>query len=148
MARARGVVASSKLDHNFKLGGRTQSAVGRYNFTDDRRQISKTGEAIFSTLEPKVRAQNFSFFFNSQLSAAESRSQLFNQVRLSYGRTRLRFQDVRPCTTADTVYSYDCLLPSDAGPSQAFLLNRTSLVNTTVPAGGWNAAPDRGDIRL
>lgn len=134
-ASGRGVVASAKIDHNFNLGGRTQSLSGRYNFTDDKREVSKTGEAIFSTLEPKVRAQNFSFVFNSQLNGAESRSQMFNQVRFSYGRTRLRFLEVRPCTATDAAYSNDCLLPSDLAPNRPFLINRRSIENLTVPAG-------------
>src|SRR5205085_2605109 len=66
-ASARGTVFSAKLDHNFKLHERTQSATGRYNFTNDWREIPVTGGALFSTLKPHVRAQNVSFFFNSQV---------------------------------------------------------------------------------
>jgi hypothetical protein len=127
-ASARGIVGSFKLDHNFKLGDLTQSLTGRYNVTDDWRQIGKTGEAIFSSLKPEVRTQNISVFFNSQLS-----SRLFNQVRLSYGRTRLEFQEVRPCTVSDAAYSNDCLIGSDRFPKRPFLLNRVSTENLTQP---------------
>ena len=127
---ARGIVASAKIDHNFKLGGRTQSLTGRYNVTDDWRQIGKVGEAIFSSLKPEVRTQNLSLFFNSQVNSAGS---VFNQVRLSYGRTRLRFLEIRPCTVTDAAYSNDCLIGSDRFPQQPFLLNRTSTENVTQP---------------
>ncbi len=125
-ASARGNVFSAKLDHNFKLAERTQSATGRYNLTDDQRTLPVTGGALFSALKPRVRAQNFSFFFNSQVSGPNSATQMFNQVRLSYGRTRLRFDEVR-----DTQF----LLPADA-----FQLNVPVLTNITTPSTA--AAPD------
>ena len=127
---ARGIVASAKIDHNFKLGGRTQSLTGRYNVTDDWRQIGKVGEAIFSSLKPEVRTQNLSLFFNSQVNGSGS---LFNQVRVSYGRTRLRFLEIRPCTVTDAAFSNDCLLGSERFPNQPFLLNRTETENLTQP---------------
>src|SRR5262249_17555985 len=82
-ASARGAVFSVKLDHHFKIADRVQSMTWRYNFTDDQREIAKTGEALFSTLRPEVRAQNFSFFFNSQWTAPNAHGRLFNQARLS-----------------------------------------------------------------
>ncbi|MEK7831601.1 MAG: carboxypeptidase-like regulatory domain-containing protein, partial [Acidobacteriota bacterium] len=127
-ASARGIVGSFKLDHNFKLGDLTQSLTARYNVTDDWRQIGKVGEAIFSSLKPEIRTQNVSVFFNSQLS-----SRSFNQVRLSYGRTRLEFEEVRPCTVTDAAYSNDCLIGSDRFPFRPFLLNRVSTENLTQP---------------
>lgn len=132
-ANERGAVFSAKLDRHFRLGGREQSLAGRYNFTQDRRQIPSTGEAIFSTLEPRVRTQNFSFFFNSELSAAKAVRSLFNQVRLSYGRTHLDFRAVAG--------GREFLLPSrrfpDSAfllPDSAFLLNAPLLLNRTLPA--------------
>lgn len=143
-ASARGIVGSAKLDHNFNLGGLTQSLTARYNYTDDQRELSKTGEAIFSTLKPKVRAQNLSLYFNSQLSGAGSSNQLFNQIRVSYGRTRLRFNEVRPCLATDAAFSNDCVLPSDLFPNQPFLINRTSIENRTVPVGSTpSLSPDQ-----
>ncbi|MBI1765147.1 MAG: carboxypeptidase regulatory-like domain-containing protein [Acidobacteria bacterium] len=126
-ANARGNVFSAKLEHNFKLAERTQSATGRYNLTDDQRTIPVTGGALFSALKPRVRAQNFSFFFNSQVSAPNAATEKFNQVRLSYGRTRLQFDEVR-----DNQF----LLPA----STPFLLNAPVLTNITTPSTA--TAPD------
>ena len=55
-----------------------------------------TGGAIFSTLRPRVRTQNLSIFLNSEVSGLSAPPRpVFNQVRLSYGRTRLDFEEVR-----------------------------------------------------
>ncbi len=123
-AGGRGKIFSAKYDENFKFREKQQSVTARYNFTDDRRIIPVTGGAIFSSLEPRVRAQNFSFFFNSELSGPDSGVPLFNQVRLSYGRTRLRFDEVRDNTF---------LLPSGELPSTPFLLNARLRENFTLP---------------
>ncbi|HEY6119379.1 MAG TPA: carboxypeptidase regulatory-like domain-containing protein [Pyrinomonadaceae bacterium] len=88
-ASGQGKIISGKLDANFKLGEKQQFFTARYNFTQDWREIPATGGAIFSTLRPRVRTQNFSTFLNSELSATA-----LNQLRLSYGRTRLNFEDV------------------------------------------------------
>ena len=117
---------------------------GRYNFTDDWRDLPKTGEALFSTLRPEVRAQNFSFFLNSQLHADGAPRELFNQVRLSYGRTRLRFLPVRACVASVNAYSNDCLLPSDAFASTDFLLNRPLFGNATLPPAA--GQPNRDSV--
>jgi hypothetical protein len=123
-ASGQGKILSGKFDGNFDLAGRAQSVTGRYNFTDDWREIPLTGGAIFSTLRPRVRTQNFSFFLNSELSAPDSDRLVFNQVRLSYGRTRLKFEEVR-----DTQF----LLPSDNYADTPFLLNAPLLRNVTLP---------------
>ncbi|MGH9768435.1 MAG: hypothetical protein ACREAB_13470, partial [Blastocatellia bacterium] len=133
-AGARGHALSVKLDHLFKLGAKEQSLTGRYNYTNDRRAIPVTGQALFSTLRPRVRTQNLSIFFNSQLTAPGAGRQIFNQTRLSYGRTRLRFDGVR-----DQEY----LLPSNFAGEQ-FLLNAPLIVNTTLPAS--QSAPNRGPV--
>ena len=137
-ANARGLVMSAKLDRNFKLAERRQTAVGRYNYTNDRREIPVTGQALFSSLRPRVRTQNFSFFLNSDLSVPSSPRPVLNQVRLSYGRTRLDFQEVR---------DRDFLLPNCALNDQAFisqnrnlcatpfLLNAPFLLNRTSSSG-------------
>ncbi len=121
---AKGAVASAKYDANFKVRERLQSVTARYNFTQDARTIPVTGGALFSSLRPRVRTQNFSFFFNSELSASDSPDQIFNQVRLSYGRTRLNFREVR-----DTSF----LLPSETLPGTPFLLNARLIQNLTLP---------------
>jgi hypothetical protein len=124
-AGGRGVIASAKIDANFKLGGREQTVTERYNFTEDSRFIPVTGGAIFSTLKPRVRTQNNSFYLNSELSGADSTRPLFNQLRLSYGRTSLNFAEVR-----DTTYQ----VPSARLPNVPFLLNAPFIVNATLPA--------------
>lgn len=133
-ADAHGHVLSAKLDHVFKSGAKEQSLTGRYNYTNDQRTIPVTGQAIFSSLLPRIRTQNLSLFFNSQLSAPDARWQIFNQVRLSYGRTRLRFDEVR---------DQEFLLPSNFADGQ-FLLNAPYRINTTLPAG--LSAPNRGPV--
>src|SRR5262249_4409410 len=54
-ASGRGVILSGKIDDNFKLRQLPQSFTGRYNFTNDWRDIPVTGAAIFSTLKPRIR---------------------------------------------------------------------------------------------
>lgn len=133
-ASGRGTVLSGKIDYNFKIKGREQSTTGRYNFTDDWREIPVTGGALFSALKPRIRTQNFSFYLNSKISGPNSTISKFNQVRLSYGRTRLRFDEVR-----DTQF----LIPSARFPTTPFLLNAVSLLNVTTPAvpGAPNSSP-------
>ncbi len=134
-ASAHGKVISGKFDGNFKLFNRQHSLTNRYNFTDDNRFITSTGGALFSGLKPRVRTQNNSFFFNSELSGANSTRPLFNQVRLSYGRTRLVFDEVR-----DRSFQ----LPSTLAGGAPFLLNAPLLENFTLPnpdTGGANTGP-------
>ncbi|HEX8651687.1 MAG TPA: TonB-dependent receptor [Pyrinomonadaceae bacterium] len=131
-ADARGTILSAKTDVNFKAFDRQQALTIRYNFTDDRRIIPVTGGALFSSLEPRVRTQNISTFLNSELTGPNSTSPMFNQLRLSYGRTRLIFDEVR---------DQEFLLPTErdfANPDDArFLLNVPLLSNLTLP----NLAP-------
>ena len=101
-----------------------QQVSGRYNFTDDWRDIPSTAGALFSTLKPRVRTQNFSFFLNSELSGPNARTLLFNQLRLSYGRTRLRFEEVR---------DREHMSASQRFPNEPFLLNAPLLSNFTLP---------------
>ena len=137
-AGGQGKILSGKFDGNFKIRARQQSLTGRYNFTDDFRDIPATGGAIFSTLRPRVRTQNFSFFYNSQVSGPNSTKEIFNQVRLSYGRTRLNFEETRDRTFA---------VPSIALPNTPFLLNTTVIGNFTLPMiSGENISPNTGPI--
>jgi hypothetical protein len=131
----RGVIASVKIDGNFKLGGREQTVTERYNFTEDSRFIPVTGGAIFSTLKPRVRTQNNSFYFNSELSGPNSTRPVFNQLRLSYGRTSLNFAEVR-----DTTFQ----VPSALLPNVPFLLNAPYIVNGTLPETAFT--PNTGPV--
>ncbi|MET0649840.1 MAG: carboxypeptidase-like regulatory domain-containing protein [Pyrinomonadaceae bacterium] len=98
-ASARGTVASGKIDYVNSESRLFQSFTARYNFTKDWRDIPAAGEAIFATLRPEVRTQNISTFINSQFSGDDARTQVNNQLRLSYGRTRLNFDEVRDTTS-------------------------------------------------
>jgi hypothetical protein len=123
-ANGSGAVFSGKLDHNFRTRGRHHSLTGRYNFTDDGRDIPAVNGALFSTIRSRVRTQNFSFFANSEVSAPASNRAVFNQLRLSYGRTRLNFEDRRPA---------EFLRPSVSLPNEPFLLNAPLRINSTLP---------------
>lgn len=123
-ASGQGKILSGKVDHNFRIRQRAQSATGRYNFTDDWRDIPVVGGALFSTIRSRVRAQNFSFFLNSEINAPASSKRTFNQLRLSFGRTRLNFQDGR---------GSDFLRPSSSLPNTPFLLNAPLILNSTLP---------------
>ena len=125
-ADARGTILSAKTDVNFKAFERQQSFTVRYNFTHDQRIIPVTGGALFSSIEPRVRTQNISTFLNSELSGPTSTSPMFNQLRLSYGRTRLVFDEVRE-------QNPEYQIPSDQFPDTPFLLNAPLRVNTTLP---------------
>jgi hypothetical protein len=116
-----GKVLSGKINGNFYLGGKRQDVTARYNFTDDARTIPVTGDAIFSSLRPRVRTQNFSTFLNSEIT-----SRISNEVRASYGRTRLVF---------DSVPDRNFLIPSQELPGQPFLLNAPYLADITAPNG-------------
>jgi hypothetical protein len=123
-ASAQGYVASFKMDHNRRLWGREQSFTGRYNRTNDWRNIPATGGALFATLRPVVGTQNFSFFWNSEVSGEAALTPVFNQFRASYGRTRLNFEE-----EADREH----LIPSSIYPNLPFLLNAPLLLNATQP---------------
>jgi hypothetical protein len=135
-ASGRGVVLSGRLDNNFKFYGRQQTVTGRYNFTDDERIIPVVNEAIFSSVQSNTRTHNFSFFLNSQLSKPDSNRQVFNQIRLSFGRTRLNFDEVR-----DT----DHLIQSGYS-NIPFLLNAPLKLNLTTPAAA--GVPNTGAVQF
>ncbi|MGE0128162.1 MAG: carboxypeptidase regulatory-like domain-containing protein [Blastocatellales bacterium] len=119
-ADAHATIYSLKLDHNFRLFGPevTHTFTARYNFTDDERQVPAVGGAIFSGVVPNVRTQNLSLFLNSQLSPT-----MANQLRASYGRTRLTFDELRD----------GLLKKSQFLPNESFLLNRNRVVNLSTP---------------
>jgi hypothetical protein len=127
-AAERGKEVSGKIDANFKVRERQQGFTSRYNFTDDWRDIAVTGGALFSTLRPRVRTQNLSNFLNSEISALGSVPQIFNQLRASYGRTRLVFDENR-----NTEFLLPSRLSSSSGNEGLFLLNTRLRVNDTLP---------------
>ncbi len=120
-ADGQATIFSLKLDHNFTLFGPevTHTLTGRYNFTDDAKQIPAVGGAIFSGVRPKVQTHNLSLFLNSQLSPTKA-----NQLRASYGRTALTFGEIRD----------RYLTPSTLLPNEPFLLNAPLTVNLNDPS--------------
>ncbi len=123
-ASAQGYIASFKMEHSRKIWNRDHSFTGRYNRTHDWRNIPATGDALFATLRPEVGTQNFSFFWNSELTSEGAITPFFNQFRASYGRTRLNFEEER---------DVDHLAPSAILPKQAFTINAPFLSNSTLP---------------
>jgi hypothetical protein len=123
-ASGEGEVFSGKFDGNFKIRQRLQTVTARYNFTDDFRDIPSVGGALFSSIRSNVRTQNFSFFLNSKVSSPAATNSIFNQVRLSYGRTRLDFEELR---------DRSFMRPSDSLPNTPFLLNAPLFLNSTLP---------------
>lgn len=134
-ASGRGVILSGRLDYNFPFVGRQHSITGRYNFTDDEKNIPAVGEALFGTVLSKIQTQNLSLFLNSQINNSGSSKQIFNQVRFSFGRTHLNFDEVR-----DTEF----LIPSDSFPDAPFLLNTRMRLNVTQPPSVGN--PNTGAV--
>ncbi|HEY3102192.1 MAG TPA: TonB-dependent receptor, partial [Pyrinomonadaceae bacterium] len=120
---------SGKVDGNFTIGKRAQSITSRYNFTDDWRDIPVVGGAIFSTIRPNIRTQNWSNFLNSEINGPGEIA-IFNQVRASYGRTRLLFEENR-----DTQFLRPSRLANSLRPNERrFLLNAPLFVNDTIPS--------------
>lgn len=120
---------SGKVDGNFRIGKRAQSITSRYNFTDDWRDIPVVGGAIFSTIHPRIRTQNFSNFLNSEIGGPGDAT-IFNQVRASYGRTRLVFEENR-----DRQFLRPSRLANSLRPNERrFLLNAPLFVNDTIPS--------------
>ncbi|MGB7923189.1 MAG: carboxypeptidase-like regulatory domain-containing protein [Pyrinomonadaceae bacterium] len=140
-ADGRGTILSAKTDVNFNAWERRQALTIRYNFTNDERIIPVTGGALFSSLEPRVRTQNISTFLNGDLSGPNSTNPLSNQLRLSYGRTRLVFDEVRDEEFVLPI-QHQFNNPEDA----QFLLNVPLLSNSTLPTIGSNI--DNGICRL
>ncbi len=120
---ARGKVVSGRVDKYFLLPGtsKLQTLTARYNYTDDSRDLPVTGGAVFSSLKSLVRTDNFSAYLTGDLTY-----NLSNLLRFSYGRTRLRFEEIR---------DQSHLLPTTSrfgNPAQSrFLLNARLLNNTT-----------------
>ena len=125
---------SGKVDGNFRLGKRAQSITSRYNFTDDWRDIPVVGGAIFSTIRPRIRTQNFSNFLNSEIGGP-GETTIFNQVRASYGRTRLVFEENRDRTFLRPSRLANSLRPNE----RKFLLNAPLFVNDTIPSFNFGA---------
>jgi hypothetical protein len=125
-------ILSGKTNGNFYVRGKRQDITARYNFTDDARTVPVTGGALFSSLRPRVRTQNFSSFLTSEVT-----DNISNEVRASYGRTRLVFDDVP---------DREFLVPSEILPNEPFLLNAPYIGNKTRPLG--TGMPNTGPVKF
>jgi hypothetical protein len=129
-ANAAGTRLSAKFDRQFGTADANKSRppwsvfnggdilTARYNFSQEGSAIPVTGEALFSSLRPKVLTQNIAFYLNRQLTGRIS-----DVIRVSYGRTNLIFREARD----------PFLSPSSFFPAEQFLLNAPLLLNVTAP---------------
>jgi hypothetical protein len=118
---AKGRILSGRADWNaFRIGGNQQTFTARYNNTHDERDLTDVGGALFSAIRPVVRTDNFSTFLNGGVTANTA-----NEFRFSWGRTRLRFDELRDETGFLRGFS--------SGDSR-FLLNAPFLLNETLPS--------------
>ena len=121
--RSKGLFAGRCQGHRWpwelwKFGCHRDALTASYNLTDEASILPVTGGALFSSLRPRVRTHNLAFFFNRTFS-----STTFDTIRLSYGRTRLLFAEVRD----------PFLVPPSLLPDEPFLLNAPLLLNVTAP---------------
>ncbi len=121
---ANGRIFSGRVDWNiFKINGNQQTFTARYNYTDDERDLTDVGGALFSAVRPQVRTDNFSTFLSGGL-----KSNVSNELRFSYGRTRLDFEELRD--------ESGFILPVtgyNASTDSRFLLNARVFENFTLP---------------
>jgi hypothetical protein len=82
----QGYVGSLKASIQFATG---YTLNARYNCSDDRRDLPSIGNAINSAISSAMRSQSISLILDSGLTGT-----LFNQVKFSYGRTRLEFSEL------------------------------------------------------
>ncbi len=113
-----GVIDQSRKRLPWSVFANGDIVTARYNFSQDVITLPVTGGAIFSGLRPTVRTQNTAVFVNRTLSTNTS-----DTIRLSIGRTRLRFNEVRD----------PYLIPSSFLSETPFLLNAPLLLNLTAP---------------
>lgn len=119
-ADAQGAIFSGRLDLTaFEINGNPQTFTARYNFTNDRRDLTDVGGALFSAIRPKVRTDNFSTFLNGSLT-----TRLANELRFSWGRTDLQFDPLGDES------GFTRPVDSRLGP---FLLNAPIILNVTRP---------------
>jgi len=123
-----GIISSGRFDGSRQVADRLHQFIARYNFTDDYRDVPTVAGALFSTVRPNVRAQNFSFFINSVLNRPDSSTRISNQLFTSYGRTGFDFEERR---------DNNFLIPTGINlknpAERRFLLNAPLLENRTLP---------------
>lgn len=124
-ADARGRILSGKVDYNFSSFNHPQTLTARYNNSDDRRDLTDVGGALFSAIRPLVRTDNFSAYLSGGLS-----NNISNEIRISWGRTRLKFDEL-PDTTGFLVPVSSSQITN--AEDRRFLLNANLLQNRTLP---------------
>lgn len=126
-ADARGRIISGKYDYNFPVGEKQQFLTARYNHTDDWRDLQQVGGAVFSSIRPLTRTDNFSTFISGELT-----DNLTNVLRFSWGRTRLRYEENKAFNTEEYLRPINRNFTNSE--ESRFLLSALSLVNITLPA--------------
>lgn len=107
-ADSSGRVGSLRFDQeNLHLLDMAHAFSARYNITDDATDLPVTGEALFSSTLARTRTQDFALNFSSTISVRSA-----SQLRLSFGRTTLAFDELRDPYQLPSAY-----------PSMPFLLN-------------------------
>lgn len=125
---ARGRILSGKIDWNiFKIKENQQVLTARYNNTDDKRDLTDVGGALFSAVRPVVRTDNFSSYLSGGIT-----DNMSNELRFSWGRTRLRFDELRDTTGFILPVSSSIITNPD---ERRFMLNARRVVNFTLPVG-------------
>jgi hypothetical protein len=84
-ADGEGLIASFRLTQRLT---ESHTLNGKYGFTEDSRVLPSINRAINSTINSASRSQNLSLILDSQIF-----SRGFNQARMSFGRTRIRFPE-------------------------------------------------------
>lgn len=84
-ADGAGVFSSLRLTQQISS---SHTLNGKYAFSEDQRTLPSVNGAIRSTIYSRTRSQNFSLILDSQFTP-----QVFQQARISFGRTRIRFPE-------------------------------------------------------
>ena len=88
-ASGDGWLATVKTDYQTAVFSKPTTISVRYTFTDDETNIPSVDEAINGGLVARTRTHNVALVANSQITERDA-----NQVRFSFGRTRLAFDEV------------------------------------------------------
>lgn len=127
-ASARGRVLSGRFDYrDLEVAGKKQVLTARYDNTDDWRDLQQVGGAVFSSIRPMTRTDNFSTYLTGPLSSSIS-----NVLRFSWGRTRLNFDENKSSNT-ETYLGRPTGSKIVDPNERRFLLNGLGLVNNTLP---------------
>ena len=152
---ASGWLATFKTDYQTRIFGAPTTLSARYNFTDDRARIPAVDAAINASLASRTRTQNVAFVVSSEIGEASD-----NEVRVSFGRTRLEFD---PVTGSPLIFSspfgttgpvgritYTPYSPLGVDPStfpQGRANNTYQIADTFLATLGRHAVKFGGDVR-